>query len=92
MTINRGKQFEERFKKDWESTFPKSFLTRLPDQVSGYKGSRNICDFIGYTHDKLFLLECKTHKGLSIPFSAISQHETLVKYVGLPGVRAGVVL
>ena len=47
MAVNKGKQFEERVKKDWLESFPGSALTRLYDQVSGYKEvSRNICDFI----------------------------------------------
>ena len=37
-----GKKFEQQFKKDWELSFPNSFIYRLPDQQSGYRGgSRN---------------------------------------------------
>lgn len=91
--VNRGKQFEEQFKKDFLRTFPNGFIFRLPDQMSGYKSySQNPCDFICYTHGKLFLVECKSHKGASLPFEALSQYEKLVSYSNIPGVYAGVVI
>lgn len=90
---NYGKQFETKFKQDWSKSFPDTFLLRLNDQVTGYKfTSVNICDFIAYTGSKLYLLECKSHSGASLPFDAISQYDKLRKYVGMQGVRAGVVL
>ena len=48
MAVNRGKQFEDVFRKDWKQSFPDTFLLRLPDQTSGFYGSRNLCDFIAY--------------------------------------------
>lgn len=93
MAVNKGKQFEERFKKDWLESFPGSALTRLYDQVSGYKEvSRNICDFICYNHPYQFFIECKSHKGASIPFDKISQYDKMKDVVGIKGVRAGVIL
>lgn len=93
MAINKGKQFEERFKKDWLESFPDSSITRLYDQVSGYKeASRNICDFICYNYPNQFFIECKSHKGASIPFDKISQYDKMTEVVGIKGVRAGVVL
>lgn len=66
---------------------------RLPDQQSGYFGtSKNICDFITFAERTLFLIECKSHKGASVPFDAISQYEKLVSYAGYKGVRCGVVI
>lgn len=73
--------------------FPDSFIYRLPDQVSGYKQtSANPCDFLCFTNRKLFLVECKEHKGKSIPFAAIRQYEKLISYIGKPDVHAGVVI
>ena len=43
-------------------------------------------------YPNIFYLECKSHKGASIPLSNITQYDNLVKKVGLPGVRSGVVL
>lgn len=93
MARDRGKQFEENFKECWKQTFPDSFIYRLPDQMSGYKTySKNPCDFIGYVDGKLFLIECKTHSGASIPFENITQYGLIKSYVGIPGIRCGVVL
>ena len=93
MAQNKGKEFEARFKQQFLASFPNSFILRLPDQVSGYKyTSSNICDFIGYAKGKLYLIECKTHLGASFPLSNLSQYNKLLPYVGIPGVRVGVVL
>ena len=93
MAVNRGKQFEEQFKKDFFKTFPDGFILRLPDQMSGYKSySQNPCDFICFIHGKLFLIECKSHKGASLPFDAITQYDKLVSYDNIPGVYIGVVI
>ena len=76
-----GKKFEQQFKKDWELSFPNSFIYRIPDQQSGYRGgSRNPCDFICYTGRSLFLIECKSHKGNTIPFTNLRQHDLLKTY------------
>lgn len=93
MSINRGKQFEEQFKKDFINTFgDDGFILRLHDQVTGYKTtSKNPCDYICFIKDKLFLIECKSHAGASIPISAISQYALLQQYVNIPGVHCGVI-
>lgn len=93
MALNNGKKFEAKFKEDWAKAFPHSFLLRLYDQVSGYKvTSQNPCDFIGYVQPNLYLLECKSHKGNIFPWTALTQYDKLTKYVGIEGVRVGVVL
>ena len=93
MAVNKGKQFEERFKKDWETTFPEVSIIRLYDQMTGYKeSSKNICDYICYNYPNQFFIECKSHKGASIPFDKISQYDKMKDVVGIKGVRAGVVL
>lgn len=91
--ISRGKQFEEKFKNDWSKTFPESFIYRLPDQMSGYKNqSKNICDFFCFHVNTLYLIECKSHSGASIPIENITQHEKMRKKIGIRGVRTGVIL
>ena len=93
MANNRGKQFEEQFRKDFLKTFPDGFILRLPDQMSGYKSySQNPCDFICFTNGKLFLMECKSHKGASLPFDVITQFDKLASYSDIPDVYAGVVI
>ena len=34
--VNRGKQFESRFQKDWKRCFPNTLVLRLKDDMSGY--------------------------------------------------------
>lgn len=88
-----GKKFEATFKACWLESMPDSFIYRLPDQMSGYKTtSRNICDFICYTKGKMFLIECKTTKGTSFPFTRFSQYEAMSKVIDKPGIIAGIVL
>jgi len=93
MANNRGKQFEARFKEDWKKSFPNTFIYRLPDQMNGYlSSSKNPCDFICFTGKDLFLIECKSHDGASIPFSAISQYDRLLQYKDLPNVKPGILI
>ena len=93
MAYNVGKQFEERFSKNWKESFPNSFVYRLHDQLSGYKVvSRNPCDFICFEHGRLHLIECKSHKGASMPFTNLRQYDEMIKYAGIENVFIGVVL
>lgn len=93
MPINRGKIWERCFQESWEETFPNSFILRLPDQQSGYLGtSRNICDFIGFTNGKLYLIECKSIKGNTLPLSNLKQYERLLSYKGIKDVRIGFIV
>lgn len=84
-------KFETRFKQDW-LRMENATIDRLYDPVGGMRGVSNISDFIGYVKPNIYYLECKTHAGSSIPFNCISQYDKLVEKIGIPGVRAGVVL
>ena len=92
MSTNYGKAFEQKFKKDFLKTVPNSTIDRLYDTMSGYKAISQISDYIGYSFPNIFYMECKSHKGASIPFDNITQYSKLLQKVGIPGVRAGVVL
>ena len=92
MALNKGKKFEKNFKDCFLNTVPNASLDRLYDQVSGYKAISNICDFIGYSKPLIMYLECKSHKGNTFPLSNLSQYDKLVRKVGIPGVRTGVVI
>jgi len=93
MSISKGKIFENKFRECWKKFLPKSFIYRLMDQVSGFKVvSQNPCDFFCFTDGKLFLIECKSHDGASIPFSAIPQYERLLEYKDIEGVYPGIVI
>lgn len=91
--VNRGKQFEDKFAKDWKKYFPGTFFLRLRDNVSRYKGnSRNPCDFLCMPRDKLYLIETKSHYGNTFPFSDLPQYELLVSYTHCKNVVPGVVV
>ena len=93
MAINRGKQFEQKFKEDWSKSFPNTFILRLPDQVSGYKfASANICDYICFDGKKLYLIECKSHKGTTFPFSCLRQYDKLICYKDKENIIAGCIV
>ena len=91
MARNKGKKFEDKFKEDF-LLIEGSSLDRLYDTMNGYKSIKQISDYIGYVYPNIFYLECKSHKGISLPFDAITQFENLEKKVGIPGVRSGVVV
>ena len=91
MAKNYGKAFEEKFKKDF-GLLEGSSIDRLFDVVSGYKSIRQVADFICYRYPNIFYIECKSHKGASLPIANITQYENLKKKVGIPGVRSGVIL
>lgn len=88
----RGKQFEQKFYEDFRRTFPNGTLERIYDTVGYYKGVTNISDYIGYNYPYMFFIECKAHKGASMPIANITQYEKLKTKIGIKGVRAGVVL
>ena len=76
-----GKKFEKQFLEDWGNSFPNTFIYRLSDQQSRYKGSsRNPCDFICYNKKNLYLIECKSHAGNTISFDNLRQHDLLKLY------------
>ena len=87
-----GKQWEQKFKESWKKSFPDTFIYRLPDQLSRYRGaSTNPCDFICF-NGRLYLLEVKEHKGNTFPFSAFPQYERLLEYKDMRDVIPGVVI
>ena len=60
--------------------------------MNGYKAIKQVSDFIGYVYPNIFYIECKSHRGASIPMANITQYDKLIKKAGIQGVRAGVVL
>ena len=59
MVVNRGKQFEDVIKQAFLNV-PDVSVDRLHDQMSGYFGSKNICDFIVYKKPYEYYIECKS--------------------------------
>lgn len=92
MAMNKGKAFEQKFKADFLATIPDSTIDRLYDTTNGYKTITNISDFIGYHKPNIFYLECKSHLGNTFPLANLTQYDKLAPKVGIPGVRAGIVI
>lgn len=91
MARDRGKAFEAKFKEDFQK-LEESSVDRLYDVMSGYKAIKQVSDFIAYLYPNIFFIECKSHKGASIPITNITQYDSLKTKVGIKGVRSGVVL
>lgn len=67
-----GKIFEDEIK----ASFPPDFyVERYKDDTSGFYGVSNPADFRLYKYPYTFLLELKTHKGKSIPFSKLRENQ-----------------
>lgn len=90
--MNKGKIFEDKFKEDWKKCFPKTFFLRLNDTLGGFKNINTPCDYLCFPGKKLFMIECKSHDGASIPFSVIPQYERLLEYKHYENVVPGIVM
>lgn len=91
--MDLGKEWEAKFRKSWKAAFPKKLIFRLHDQMNGYKEvSGNPCDFFTFTAGAFFMVECKEHKGASIPFDVIPQYDRLLKYKDYDDVYPGVLV
>ena len=92
MAINRGKKFEEVVKQAFEKV-PNTSIDRIHDQTNGFRGSKNICDFIVYHYPNQYYIECKTVHGNILPFSNITdrQWQGLLEKSKIKGVIAGVI-
>ncbi len=100
---NCGKIFEEDFANSFRSN-KGLFVLRLNDNSGAWKGNgksdnsngkvrftpKNICDFIVYSNEsnKLLLLELKSFKGKSCPFSNLKEHQ--IKGLYAEGKREGI--
>lgn len=91
MGQNRGKDFENKVREDLGLVEGVS-VDRLPDQMNGFKGGTNICDFIVYKYPNIIFLECKSCYGNTLNFSNISQLDSLTKKVGIKGCIPGVMI
>lgn len=89
--VNRGKEFENCIRNALEQNCNVS-CTRLIDPQNGYAGVRNICDFIAYKYPYQYFIECKSHHGNTLPFSAITENQWkgMLEQSKVDGVIAGV--
>ena len=76
---NEGKRFEEDFKKSIPTDM---FYYRLRDGTSSWGDqantrfqATNICDYIVFANETLYLLELKSTKGTSIPYTSLRDNQ-----------------
>jgi len=82
---NPGKDFEQ----DIRASFPSDcFVERYKDDTAGFHGVHNPADFRVYKYPYTYLIECKSHKGKSLPFAKIGekQLEAMLRAVNYPGI------
>ena len=93
MATNYGKKFEQKIKEACLRV-PDTIVERLPDQQSGYFGSKNPCDFIVYHYPRLFYIECKSIHGDYFPLSNLTenQYQCLLERNNVECVIAGVII
>ena len=92
--MNEGKKFEEDFKKSMD--IYNIWNYRLRDSSGSWSNSngsrftpKNICDYIAYNNGGLYLLELKSHKGTSLPYTAISDYQLKgLSNIDYPGIKA----
>lgn len=89
---SRGKKFEDRFKSDWVESVTDSVCYRLYDTMSGYMGQKNVGDFICYKYPLMFIIDCKSIQGNTLPFSDLRQYDQMLEYKNIKGVRVGFVV
>ena len=88
---DKGKQFEA----DIKSSCKKQdiFCLRLKDGGGWKKGddtrftSKNLCDYVLHLSGTTYLVECKSHKGISVPAKEMPQLEEMAE-IDFNGVEA----
>ena len=88
---NAGKDFEQDIKASFS---PDCFVERYKDDTVGFHGVCNPADFRVYKYPLTFLIECKSHKGKSLPLAKIreGQLKAMLKAVAHPGVYGGYII
>lgn len=100
--VNRGKDLENQIRTAFENVQDTS-VDRLPDQMSGYVGSSNICDFVIYHYPHQYYIECKSCYGNTLSINSNNpkhkygditnnQWEGLLKKSKITGVVAGYII
>ena len=91
---SRGKIFEKKFAEQWENTVPDSFCYRLYDVTTGFRGQRNIGDFVCFKYPCLYFIDCKSIQGNTLPFSDLRQYDDMVELNSkkITGLRIGFVV
>lgn len=90
---NKGKKFEDVVKESFLEC-PDVSIDRLRDAPKKMKNVDNPSDFIVYKYPHQIYVECKSHKGNTLPFSCIREEQIkgMSEKSQIDGVLAGVIL
>ena len=90
---NKGKKFEDVVKRSFEKVSGVS-IDRLRDAPKKLKGVDNPSDFIVYKKPHEVYVECKSHKGNTLPFSCIREEQIkgMIEKSQIEGVKAGLII
>ena len=93
MANNKGKKFEDIVKKAFEKVEGVS-IDRLRDAPRKLKGVDNPSDFIVYKKPHEVYVECKSHKGNTLPFVCIREEQIkgMTEKAKIEGVKAGIII
>lgn len=83
-----GKKAEAKVK-EWLNKPEEGFcFDRIPDQLTGFFGSSNICDFVLYRYPHLYYIESKATFEDRFDFSMFTstQHDEMIKKAHIEGV------
>lgn len=76
MTDNSiGKKAEEKIRKWLDKPEEGYCFDRIPDQLTGFYGSKNICDFTLFKAPYMYYIESKATWSDNFPFSMISEYQ-----------------
>lgn len=83
-----GKKAEKKIKEWLDRPEDGYCFDRIPDQVSGLSGSKNICDFTFYKYPEMYWIESKATREDRFDFSMITdyQYDNLLKKSKIHGV------
>lgn len=91
---NLGKKAEGKIK-EWLNRPEEGFcFDRLPDQLNGFVGSCNICDFTLYRYPHFYYIESKATENDRFDFSMISdyQRDHMLEKSSIEGVKCYVIV
>lgn len=92
MNDGLGKKAEAKIK-EWLNRPEEGYdFNRIPDQMTGFYGSRNICDFDLYKTPSKYYIESKATWGDNFAFSVITQKDDLLDKAKIKGVHSVVVI
>lgn len=89
-----GKKAEQKIREWLDRPADGYSLDRIPDQMTGYLGSRNICDFDCYKYPNMYYIESKATGHDRFEFNQISdiQRNGLLAKSKIAHVKAGIII